>query len=282
MDDQQYYEFEFSSVESILGGSKKQKLCISSIFLYDPKDKDHLEDIYKCKFYYPPNFNIHEQSKQAGLSAGVIEFMKDFVSDTEWQDSVEIIATTLFTLAIKQYEPGFVLWMIFSHENLYNDINQDLEPDTGITISNLDVTASAFREEDTTVFIEILNLYYQFFCLFHHSFKSLYQKGPDLLRKIMLDFTKSFDEFYFKEDWIKSYFNNCLYRGYYICPIDSYSWLYTQKCINSIINNFSDRKVKIAVFYEQFYIYSDLPQDQVEIIHKYMFGTNYHRRYGYK
>ena len=54
--------------------------------------------------------------------------------------------------------------------------------------------------------------------------------------------------------------------------------MYAMKWINTIMQDYPIDK--IMVFYEEFFLYSDLPQDQVEIIHTYLFGTNISRRDG--
>jgi len=87
------------------------------------------------------------------------------------------------------------------------------------------------------------------------------------------------------------FFNNVVIRGYRLCPVDPKTYLYVQKCVNSLWTEFPVSK--IAVFYEKYfnlifknknvyYLYSDLPQDQVEIIHKYLFLNNYSGHEGYQ
>lgn len=73
-------------------------------------------------------------------------------------------------------------------------------------------------------------------------------------------------------------FNNCIFRGYYICPLDQKTYMYAMKWINTLMQEFPIQK--IMVFYEEYFLFSDLPQDQVELIHTYLFGTNIQRRDG--
>lgn len=209
--------------------------------------------------------------------------MKTFVTEDElYEDNpIETINTNLFTLVFKEFEPKFFLWMIIAHENLYTDENnEDSNEYSGITISNYDPVASLFREEDSTIFTEALRLYYNLFTLFHDSIKSLFDKDIHILRSILNDFTQNFLKHFFTTDWCSSFFGNSMFRGYRICPIDPKTYLYAQKCINNLCQEFPVSKV--AVFFEEFFVYSDLPQDQVEVLHTYFFGTNYHRREGYK
>lgn len=133
--------------------------------------------------------------------------------------------------------------------------------------------------------------YYHFFSLFHESIKSQYEKSKANLRNILNDFTRNFDKHFFNEDWCKlnfslcwpfslgvSNFNSCTFRGYYIWPLDQKTYMYAMKSINTLMQEFPIQK--IMVFYEEYFLYSDLPQDQVEVIHTYLFGVNIQRRDG--
>lgn len=74
-------------------------------------------------FFYPAELNEYEQKKQAGISMGIYEFMKDFVTEEDnYQDGpIECICTNLFTIVYKEVEPNFFLAMVVSYENLLTD-----------------------------------------------------------------------------------------------------------------------------------------------------------------
>lgn len=148
-----------------------------------------------------------------------------------------------------------------------------------------------FSEEDTNIFTELLRLYYDFFSLFHDSFRAVFEKDPEQLQIVLGDFTKNFEKYFFNAECSKSgpasnlkigslFFNLCVYRGFYFCPLDCKSYLYATKCLNTLMLEFPI--CKMAVFYEEFFLFSDLPQDQVEIMHTYLFGMNVQRREGYR
>ncbi|CAI2362839.1 unnamed protein product [Moneuplotes crassus] len=164
---------------------------------------------------------------------------------------------------------------------LFNDKDQeDSECVENMSVSNFDPLYSTFKEEDSQIFIDCLKLYYEFFRLFNGSFATLYEKGKEHFKVIMGDFTYNFEKYFYKTDIMESFFNSVVIRGYRICPVDSNTYLSVQKCINNLAIEFPISKA--AVFYEEYFLYSDLPQGQVEILHKYLFSSNYTRRQGYE
>ena len=169
------------------------------------------------------------------------------------------------------------LCLVLSHENLYQDNCFDHEE---VSISNFAPTTSIFREEDTHVFKDVLKLFYDLFWLFHHSIDVIFRKDRELLRKIMLDYAIQFEKHFFLNEWGRTYFNNWTYRGYCILPLDSKLHLYAQKHISNIkmelpmINH-------VVVFYKEYFMHSDIPHEEVELLYSYIIGSSSDRREGY-
>ena len=171
------------------------------------------------------------------------------------------------------------LWLIITHENIYSD---NAELNGKVTISNYYQVQSLFREEDTAVFRDTLILYYDLFKLFHSSITELFMdKDIQTFRNILHDFTTNFDRNFFHTDWGRTYFNNCVYRGYSICPLDSKVYLYACKYVNGLKTEFTSIKW-IWVFFRDYHLYSDLPQESVEILHLYLVGAISYKRDGYQ
>lgn len=84
-----------------------------------------------------------------------------------------------------------------AHENLYTD---NAGEDDKVTIASFEMTTSLFREEDTHIFTDTLKLYYDLFCLFHHSLQALFEKDKKLLESVLMDFTSNFDKHFFHND----------------------------------------------------------------------------------
>lgn len=61
--------------------------------------------------------------RQTGISEGIYEFMKDFVTDEDnyKNNPVDIITTDLFTLVFKEFEPDFFLGMVISYDKLFTN-----------------------------------------------------------------------------------------------------------------------------------------------------------------
>lgn len=94
--------------------------------------------------------------------------MRAFVKDDEGYDDnpVDTVTTNLFTISVKEFEQNLFLCLVLSHENLYTDHYTTHDK---VTISSFEPSYSIFREEDTTIFKDTLKMYYDLFCLFHHS-----------------------------------------------------------------------------------------------------------------
>lgn len=233
----------------------------------------------KILAFYPEHLDKHEKNKQSGLWEGVIEFMRAFTNENDdYHDHpIEIINTTLFTIVIKEVEKDMFLWLILSHANLFSDNNYDHVDDS---ISNFTPEPSLFREEDTSVFKDVLRLYYDLFCLFHHSLRILFEKDPSMLQQVLNEYSMQFDKHFFHNDWGRTYFNNCVYRGFSICPLDSKLHLYVQKYINSIkIENPGISHV--VAFYKDLHLYSDIPHEAVELLYTYVIGCQNEKIEGY-
>jgi len=195
-----------------------------------------------------------------------------------WQDSedysnspIETINTSLFTLWIKQVEPDMFLWLILSHNNLYTD-NVAEHGDT--TVSNFDPEYGNFKEEDTYILNETLKLYYDLFCLFHLSIRHVFERGQKYLENVLEDFTNRFDKHFFMTYCGRTYFNSCVYRGFPICPLESKLYLCAQKYAHST------NVPRLAIFYEEFYVYGNIPSDETEVLYTYLVGPLSERREG--
>ena len=249
----------------------------TSFILYNPtllppkEFRNNPENWQKSKllYFYPDYTNEHEKQKQTGLCEGVIEFMRDFTTEKDDYDNnpVDIISTTLFTIWVKEVETNLFLWMIVSHDNLYKD---NLVNDSK-TIWNSNHISSIFSDDDTDIFKDVLKLYYDLFWLFHNSFNFLLTKEKSLFRRIMQDFSDQFNKHFFLNEWGRTYFNNWVYRGFNILEIDSKQHLKTLNHLNSIRIEFP-KISRMIVFYKEYFMYSDLPQEEVEILHTYLFG----------
>ena len=205
--------------------------------------------------------------------------MRWFVTDQDdyKENPIETVNTTLFTLWIKEVEKDLFLCLILSHDNLYQDSLLNSEE---LTISSFESTTSIFREEDTHVFKDVLKLYYDLFWLFHHSLSVIVQKDKALLKAIMNDYTLQFDKYFFLNEWGRTYFNNCSYRGFCILPLDSKLHLYVQKHVSKI--KFELPMIEhMVVFYKEYLMHSDIPQEEVEVLYSYIIGSSSDRREGY-
>lgn len=122
--------------------------------------------------------------------------MRAFVTDQEdyERNPVEVITTTLFTISIKEIEKDMFLCLVMSHENLYSD---NCEEHTDVSISNYSQEASMFREEDTSIVKQTLELYYDLYRLFHPPMTEMYQKDLGMFRNLMTEFTTNFDRHFF-------------------------------------------------------------------------------------
>ncbi|CAI2361143.1 unnamed protein product [Moneuplotes crassus] len=267
------------------------------IILYNPtlkpheskrKNEDACQDA-KILFFHPKIKNlgvgnqpggldraidVHEQRKQTGLCEGAIDFMSAFCqeSDDYSNNPTETINTSLFTMCIKQVEPNMFLCLLYSHENLYTD-NSDEHCER--VLSSFTPTHGSFKEEDTQILNDTLKLYYDLFCLFHLSLGSVWERGQMHLANVLEDFTTKFDTFFFSGSCAKSYFNNSMYRGFPICPLDSKMHLLVQKYSHSL--NVS----KFAIFYQEYYVYGNIPNEETEILHTYLIGPFSEIREGY-
>lgn len=65
-----------------------------------------------------------------------------------------------------------------------------------------------FREEDSRIFYKLLDAYYKFLYLFHGPIGELYEKYPDTFENIVEDFTKTFDNYFFKGEYERNFFWN--------------------------------------------------------------------------
>jgi len=106
--------------------------------------------------------------------------MKAFIDEADIHEAgqVETVWTTLFTISIREVEKDIFLCLILSHENLYSDNSAEHQD---LTLSNFTQIQSLFREEDTHIFKDTLNLYHDLFKLFHHSITELFEKDINLL-----------------------------------------------------------------------------------------------------
>ena len=200
--------------------------------------------------------------------------MRAFWLDEEEYDKnpIETINTTLFTIWIKEVEKDLFLCLLLSHENLYTD---NWGEHSDISMSSFAPTYGVFKEEDSQILNETLKLYYDLFCLFHNNFKDLYDRSPQYLVKVLDDFTNKFDEYFFKTSWGKTYFNNAVYRGFPVWPMDSKIYLYAQKLAHSLDVE------KLTIFYKEYFVYGNIPLKEAEKLHNYLIGPFSERRDGY-
>lgn len=163
------------------------------------------------------------------------------------------------------------LSLILSHRNLYTD-NIGEFPNTAI--SNFEPTQGIIKEEDSVSLEYIMKLYYDLFCLFHFSFTAVFKRSQKYLQNILEDFTDKFDK-YFIPSCRKMLYNNAVFRGFPICPLDSKLYLYVQKYAHSM------DVPRIAIFYKEYFVYGNIPTQEAEILHAYLIGPLSERREGY-
>lgn len=121
---------------------------------------------------------------------------------------------------MKQVEPDMWLNIVIKHPgNLYGADHQD----SGETIANAKFQNAFFKEEDSKIFYKLLDMYYNLFTLYHHSFRKLHEKcqiscldgkGDERFASIMEEFTNNFVEFFFEEDFVKNTFWNVSFQGF--------------------------------------------------------------------
>ena len=200
--------------------------------------------------------------------------MGAFWSESEnYEDGpIETINTTLFTVWVKEVEKDMFLCLILSHENLYTD---NADKFSTLSISNFEGKQGVFKEEDTVILNHTMKLYYDLFCLFHFSFRKVLERSQRYLEGLLEDFTSKFEKYYFKDACGRTYFNNVVFRGFPICPLDSKLYLYAQKYAHSMDVS------KTIIFIKEYFVYGNIPTEEAEILHAYLIGPLSEQREGY-
>jgi len=86
----------------------------------------------------------------------------------------------------------------------------------------------------------------------------------------MLDFTKAFISHYFSFSWQK-FFNNVNFWGFKIVPLNEKLYLYAYKQLANLQIEHPEI-LHMCVFFENYYLYSDLTFQQVELFYSYLIG----------
>lgn len=147
-----------------------EQIKIGSVFLLDPtlrptKPKPQEEEFTDAKilFFYPHTIDIHEQRKQVGISEGIANFFMPFSEDNK---PIEVIATNQFTHVMKQVEPDLWLNIVIQHpDTLYGTsaaAKDEIDEEEGETIASQPLQYSVFREEDSSILLNVLDVFYSF------------------------------------------------------------------------------------------------------------------------
>jgi hypothetical protein len=123
---------------------------------------------------------------------------------------IDSISTSQFTLVVRKVEPEYWLAIVVTHENLFGDSSYTASE----TVSNMKKQSSMFKEEDCSMYQDLLNLFYDLSFMFNGSFAHQFSENAAFMEHVMLDFSKCFNHLYFKHDTCPSFFNNALYRGF--------------------------------------------------------------------
>lgn len=90
-----------------------------------------------------------------------------------------------------------------------------------------------FQEEDTRIFLKLIDAYHKYFCLFHGSITRLFDEhekkdpvnGPAVFEQILIDFTQNFNKYFFVREYSRNLMWNLCFPGFFYCPIDRKTFL---------------------------------------------------------
>lgn len=155
-------------------------------------------------YFHPISTDIHEKRKQVGISEGIVSFFLPF---TDNQEPIECISTLNFTHVMKQVETNIWLNIVITHpETLYGP-RQDPKEEAE-TIANNKFQVSLFREEDSKIFHKLLDIFHNYFRLFHGNMRDLWTRNQRNFESILEDFTKNFEYHYFSKEFERNFFWN--------------------------------------------------------------------------
>lgn len=109
---------------------------------------------------------------------------------------------------MKEIEKNIWLNIVVQHpEQLYN-LKSDAVSEAE-TIANAKFQTSIFREEDSKIFLKVIDTYYKYFYLFHGEMRPFFDSiSLENFQIIIEDFTKSFDSYFFTREYEKNFFWN--------------------------------------------------------------------------
>lgn len=146
-------------------------------------------------------------------------------------------------------------------------------------MANSKFQSSQFQEEDSKLFNRVLDMFHEYFCMFHGSITSMYDKKLELdqfdsFQAIMDDFTQNFNKYFFSKEYVKNLMWNLCFNGFFYCPIDRKTYLQAQYLQNGIFMEFEDSVKHISLFHDEFFISSSMDNKSVRTLYSYLVGCN--------
>ena len=80
-----------------------------------------------------------------------------------------------------------------------------------------------------------------------------------VMQEQLADYTRSFEKYFFTEEYCNNFFWNVCFQGFFYCPIDKRSFLQSEFVQNGLLTEFDDFVEHVAVFHENYFICSSLP-----------------------
>jgi len=100
-----------------------------------------------------------------------VSFFQPFTED---DNPIECIVTQSFTHIIKQVEKDIWLNFVLTYpDNIFGPKKTVEEEQETIANQQVSTQQSLFQEEDTRIFLKLIDAFHNYFCLFHGSMQKL-------------------------------------------------------------------------------------------------------------
>ena len=137
------------------------------------------------------------------------------------------------------------------------------------------MTTSIFQEEDSKIFVKIIDAWHQYFCMFHGSVIETNKNfEPEDFQALLEDFTNNFKKYFFSKEYVKNLMWNLCFKGFFYCPIDRKTFLQAQYLQNGIFMEFEDQVKHICLFHDEFFISSSMDNKSAQTLYSYLVGCN--------
>jgi len=115
-------------------------------------------------------------------------------------------------------------------------------------------------------------VFYKHFFLFHGEMKVLFNNQRDNFERILEDFTKNFENYYFVADFRRNLLWNLNFQGFFYSPIEQKAFLETQLAVNSLLSQNEVEIKHVALFYEEYFVSSTLSHTETLPLYQYLVG----------